>query len=318
MKAFIPAVILCASACFGQQTFALDTGQPLNGPPTLPDLPDNAVIAVFDDGAKFTMGEMKRIFDTLPPAQKQNALRQQKAFVEQWALMRKLAAMAEKEGIDKQDSIQTQLLYSRLMILSQAKLQNVLTSQAPTEEDLQKFYEANKDRYKEVRVKAIYIAFGTGVPAGKKQITEAEAKNLAEKLLKQINSGADFAKLVKENSDDETSRDKDGDFATFRPRDNIPEPIRVTVFALKQGETSGPIRQANGFYLLRADEVKYRQLTEVRQELLPELQQQQYGKWLSDTNGNLKVEFPNPLFFGPAPTISITPTPAPPAAPPGK
>ena len=71
-------------------------------------------------------------------------------------------------------------------------------------------------------------------------------------------------KLVKENSDDETSRAKDGDFATLRSSDNIPDAFRATVFALKKGEVSEPLKQPNGFYLLRAEEVTVRPLSEVR------------------------------------------------------
>jgi len=103
------------------------------------------------------------------------------------------------------------------------------------------------------------VSFGKGGKA----TTEDEAKAKATKLLADIRGGADFVKLVKENSDDETSKAKDGDFATLRRTDNIPDAIRAAVFSLKQGEVSEPVRQPNGFYLLRADEVRYRPLSQV-------------------------------------------------------
>jgi parvulin-like peptidyl-prolyl isomerase len=187
------------------------------------------------------------------------------------------------------------------MILSQLKLNAVLNSTAPSNEEVAKFYEANKDRYKQIRVKAIYVSFGGEAPAGKKALTETEAKDKASKLLAQIRAGADFVKLVKENSDDETSRDKDGDFATLRTKDNIPDAIREAVFKLKQGETAEPVRQPNGFYLLRADEVSYVALDQVRNEVVSELRQQRYAKWLADTNDSVKVTFPDPAFPGDGP-----------------
>ncbi|MGD0500844.1 MAG: peptidylprolyl isomerase [Bryobacteraceae bacterium] len=297
MKALIPSLFLCLGTAWAQ-TAAPPPAPAPKGPPALPDLPEKTVIAVFDDGTPFTMGELKAIFAVLPPEAQQNAIVQRRAFVQQWALMRKLALMAEKDKIDQESPAKEQLLYSRWMILSQLKLSSVLNSTSPSEDEIAKFYEASKDRYKQVRVKAIYIAFGGAATDGKQTLTEDEAKGKAAKLLAQIRAGADFVKLVKENSDDETSRDKDGDFATLHTRDNIPDAIRAAVFALKQGETSEPVRQPNGFYLLRADEVAYSTLDQVRLEVVSELRQQQYAKWLADTNNGVKVQFPDPAFPG--------------------
>ena len=102
--------------------------------------------------------------------------------------------------------------------------------------EIVKHYDSNKRKYTHVRVKAIYIAFSDDAAAGsrdkgKRPLTEAEAKAKADKLLAAIKGGADFVKLVKENSDDETSRQKDGDFATLRSSDNIPDAFRTAVFA---------------------------------------------------------------------------------------
>jgi parvulin-like peptidyl-prolyl isomerase len=105
---------------------------------------------------------------------------------------------------------------------------------------------------------------------------------------------------VKENSDDETSKAKDGDFATLRRNDNIPDAIRAAVFSLKQGEVTEPVRQPNGFYLLRADQVSYRPLSQVRDEVFTQLKQQHYAQWLDQTNRDTKVEFTNPAFLGDA------------------
>jgi hypothetical protein len=35
--------------------------------PKIPDLPDETVVAVFDDGTKFTMGDFKKVYGSLPP-----------------------------------------------------------------------------------------------------------------------------------------------------------------------------------------------------------------------------------------------------------
>src|SRR5205085_10916235 len=134
----------------------------------------------------------------------------------------------------------------------------------------------------EVKGKALYVAYSDDAGSaakGKKPLSEAEAKAKAEKLLAQIKGGADFVKLVKENSDDETSREKNGDFATLHFGDNIPDSFRAAIFDLKKGEVSAPLRQPNGYYLLRAEEVTYRSLSDARDEIYNELKNQKYSEW---------------------------------------
>jgi peptidyl-prolyl cis-trans isomerase C len=262
----------------------------------MPDIPDQTTIAVFDDGVKLTMADFKKIFAVLPPDSRALVLRDRKSFLQQWAFMRKLAHMGEEAKLDQASPAKEQLEYYRLMILSQAKLADAANSTTVEPAEIVKFYDTDKERFKEVRVKAIYVSFGKGGKAP----TEDEAQAKAAKLLADIRGGADFVKLVKENSDDETSKAKDGDFATLRRSDNIPDAIRTAVFSLKQGEVSEPVRQPNGFYLLRAEEVHYRPLSQVRDEIFTELKQRNYSQWLAQTNGDTKVEFTSPAFLGDA------------------
>jgi parvulin-like peptidyl-prolyl isomerase len=274
-------------------------------PPNLPNLPDNTVIAVFEDGAKFTMGDFKNIYGVLPQNLQQGAMRDRKAFLEQWALFRKLAGLAEKKKLDQISPNKEAIEYNRMNILSQAIINDELMTSAPDPGTIEKYYDANKERYKQVKVKAIYISF-TNAPAsqisssGKKLLTKEEAEAKARSLVAQIRGGADFVKLVKENSDDATSRDKDGDFATLQPADKLPDAIKNAVFALKAGEIADPVEQANGYYILRADQIEYKPLADVRSEILESMKQDHFRQWMEGIRGSTKVEFPAPEFLGEA------------------
>ncbi len=106
---------------------------------------------------------------------------------------------------------------------------------------------------------------------------------------------------MKDNSDDETSHtDKNGDFATLsRFSDNIDtDAFRAAVFALKQGEVSEPLKQPNGFYLLRADEVTIRPLSEVRDDIYGDLKNDRSTEWLDKVNRESKVQILSPEFVG--------------------
>jgi peptidyl-prolyl cis-trans isomerase C len=278
-------------------------------PPALPNLPDETVVALFGDGTKFTMGEFKRIYEALPPANQQMALRNREQWLHQWELLRKLTRLAEDAKLDQQSPYKENLTYTRMNILATAAIGNAINQIVVEPGEIVKYYDANQRKYTQVRVKAIYIAFNddptaSGAGKEKKPLTEAEAKAKADKLRAAIKGGADFVKLVKENSDDETSRVKDGDFATLHSSDNIPDAFRAAVFSLKKGDVTEPLKQPNGFYLLRAEDVVVRPLSEVRDEIYNELKNIRSDEWLRGVDRNANVQIMSPEF------IALTPAPA--------
>jgi parvulin-like peptidyl-prolyl isomerase len=275
----------------------------------MPNLPDETVVAIFGDGTKLTMGEFRKIFAAMPPANQQMALRNREQWLHQWELLRKLTKMAEDAKLDQESPYKESLAYGRMNVLATAEINATVNLIVVEPGEIVKYYDSNKQRYTQVRVKAIYIAFSddaaaSGASKGKRPLTEAEAKAKADKLLAAIKGGADFVKLVKENSDDETSREKDGDFATLHSSDNIPDAFRAAVFALKKGDVSEPLKQPNGFYLLRAEEVTVRPLSEVRDEIYNELKNIRSDVWLRGMDREAKVQIVSPEF------ISGTPAPA--------
>jgi parvulin-like peptidyl-prolyl isomerase len=263
-------------------------------------MPDEAPIAEFDDGTKFTMGDFKKIYAALSPAQQQMAMRDRMQFLQQWAFMRKLAHMAEEEKLADRTPYKEAIEQYRLQILSEAKINDAVNQVVVTPEEIVKSYENNKTKYSQVKLKALYIAFSDDAESGatKKPLTEVQALAKAKKLLADTRGGADFVKLIKDNSDDETSRAKDGDFDTLRQTDNIPDAFRTAVFALKKGEITEPLKQPNGYYLLRAEEVSYRPLSDVRDDIYNELKNAKAREWLDRMNLSTVVKILNPAFIG--------------------
>jgi parvulin-like peptidyl-prolyl isomerase len=288
MKLLSLFAFLCLGAVWAQT--------PPPAQPTMPNLPDDAVVAVFDDGVQFTFGDFKKVYAALPPESQRLALMDRKSFVQQWALMRKLAGMAVKDGIDQQSPTKELIEYNRFLVLMNAKLNQQLTSTQVEPNEIVNYYSLHKEDYKQVHLRAVYIAFG-------KKLTEDQAKTKAEKILAQVRGGGDFVKLVKENSDDETSRAKDGDFLTLHPGDNVPDALRSTVFKLKQGEVSDLVRQAGGYYIFRADEVSYRPLSQVRENIFTAIKEQHYKDWVEQTNKAINVQYTSPTFLGLIPAI---------------
>lgn len=262
--------------------------------PVFPDIPGDKVIAHFEDGVDFTMADLKELYPVLPPALQNAVVKDPAEFFHEYALMRKYVQMAERDKLDQQAPYKQALAFNRVFILYQAILDRAFRDATVEPAEVVNYYDRQKENYKQVRVKAIYIPFSDAPSIT--DLTEEKAKAKATKLVGEIRGGADFVRLVKENSQDETSRAKDGDFATLHVGDNIPDAIKAAVFALKQGETSDPVRQARGFYIFRADEVSYRPLSQVRDQIFSTLKTQRAQQWVSQTDKEVKVEFPNPAF----------------------
>jgi peptidyl-prolyl cis-trans isomerase C len=286
---------------------------PKPSPPPKPskaaDPSPDTVLATLDDGSKVTYGELKALMAGMTPAMAQAAMRDRRAFVTQYALMRKLTRLAEAAKLDQVSPTKELLAFGRMQLLTNAEVTDAMEKITVPTEELQKYYEANKERYKQVRVKAIYVSFHAGAAADpeKKYLTEPEARAKIEKILADIRGGADFVAMVKQHSEDETSAGKEGDFGNLRRTDNLPEAVRQAIFALKSGEVSEPVRQPNGFYLFRAEQVVEQSFAQVRDEIFNEVKQARFRQWMEQTQKSLNIKFEDEAFFNATPA-------APPAA----
>jgi parvulin-like peptidyl-prolyl isomerase len=286
--------------------------QPQAAPAKTAEPDSDAVIATFEDGKKVTYGELKSFIAAMPPQMQQAAMADRKSFVSQYALMRKLSAMAEENQLDQRSPTKEMLRINRMQVLTNAQVGFAMDEVRVPPEEIQKFYESNVDRFSQVQVKTIYIPFNPGPSAGggAKNLTESEARIKIEGVLKQIRGGADFVKMVKAYSQDQTSALKDGDFGTIRRSDNLPDAVGTAIFALKEGQVSEPVRQPNGFYLFRAEKITRQALPQVRDEIFNELKQAQFGKWMANTQRALNVKFENEAFFSTQPAAPAAPAPA--------
>jgi peptidyl-prolyl cis-trans isomerase C len=307
MKSLSLSLLLCAAAAFSQTA-------PPAAAPSPPAEKGDTVIAIFEDGGKITLDEFRALLPALPQQFQQMAQQDRQKFLHYYAMMRKLSQMAEQAKLDQRSPYKELLAYNRLTTLTDIKLREVLDAVTVTPEEVEKAYTDHKEPYKLVTVSAIYIAFGDTEPSSspasssssasrvaKKTLTEEEAKAKAEKLLAQARAGADFTALVKENSDDETSRDKGGHFGTWRVSDNVPDMMRKVVFSLKAGELAEPVRQPHGYYIFRADDVSFDPLSKVRDSIFQQLKQQHFQEWTVALDAATKVEFPKPETSAAAP-----------------
>ena len=299
---------LVISLCIGLTAIAFAQTP---APPTLAGLPPDTVIAEYDNGKKLTAGELERFLNVLTPQQRQGLMHDRKQLVERYLLMKKVSELGEQDKLDQKSPYKEALESYRMNMLMQAEIQKVSDSFPIRVEDEQAYYEQHKPEYEQTTVKMIYVSFSSSPstgPDGKKRLNEAEAKAKAEQLSKEAKGGADFVKLVKENSEDETTKARNGDLTMSRS-DNLPEAIRTVAFSLKPGEVSDVVRQPNGFYVFRGESVSAKPFAEVRNEVVVKIQRAKTAAWIDTTTKELNIKPVNDQFFSAPTTQSAVPTP---------
>jgi peptidyl-prolyl cis-trans isomerase C len=273
-----------------------------SAPPATSVKPDT-VIAVFEDGSRMTQGELQTLLTVLPDNWRAMAERDAQRFLHVYGVVLKGAAMAKSQNLSERSPYKEGLDFTILSKLADFYVQESTRTITVTPEEIEKYYNDNKGPFQRFKVSGIKVAFGgtaapadaAAVPASRiprKVLTEEEAKAKAEKLVAQIRGGADFAKLVPLESDDENTKSKGGDLGVWGMTDNVPDALRTAVLSLKEGEVSEPIRQPGGFYIIHADAVTYAPLAEVKDSIFTQLKQAKTKDWLDKLDKDTKVVFP--------------------------
>jgi peptidyl-prolyl cis-trans isomerase C len=120
-----------------------------------------------------------------------------------------------------------------------------------SDEAIKKYYEENSSDFDEPeRVRAAHILISTS-EAGKPVSPDRkkEKETLIRKLKERADKGEDFAKLVKEFSDDPASRNRGGEY-TFG-RGEMSGPFETAAFALRQGQISEVVETQFGYHIIR-------------------------------------------------------------------
>ena len=150
-----------------------------------------------------------------------------------------LVVQAEKEGLENQPQVQRALARARDQVLENALLSRDIGPEV-TEEALHAKYDAeyaNKPGEEEVHARHILVP------------TEEEAK----KVIAELDKGADFATLAKQESKDPGAQNG-GDLGFFKKGDMVPE-FAAAAFALQPGKyTETPVKTQFGYHVIKLEE----------------------------------------------------------------
>jgi peptidyl-prolyl cis-trans isomerase C len=263
---------------------------------------DNPVVVVLE-GVEWRRNELEAMIRSLPPDVARNFFLNKEAFLKQYALVMRLARMAEEAGVPQAEPHKTRLAYNRMVYLAQAQTELGALQIFVKPEELEKYYSGHKNEFSRAHVKVIYLSFNDNPPPAsgpkaKRPRTSAEAEKLARELVAKARAGADFAELARKYSDDEETRVKGGDYKPLKPSDNsLPPEIRTAIFSLRPGQVSDPVRQTGGFWIFRLTDFVTPALQEVNNEVYEAAREEKFREWIEGIQKSTQVEFRDPAYL---------------------
>jgi parvulin-like peptidyl-prolyl isomerase len=276
-------------------------------PPITPD----TVVAKTGDGKDVTVADIERIMQVPQAGQ---ALRQNPAYALGMISAEKyMSDEAARLKLGDASPWREQIELATENLLMQAMMRYVADHYQVTPEQTEAYYKEHISEYQQFKIKAIKINFKPDVKASVNDLkaaaeeafqaahattdrSEADAKKIAEDVVKQARGGADFNALVTKYGEGE-SKDFNGDFPPVKQNGMYPAEIKKTVFAMKPGEVSDPIEQPGSFYVIRVTGIDAQPLNDVREDIIHTLRTQHTQDYIQQLLARFKPQILRPDYF---------------------
>lgn len=187
----------------------------------------------------------------------------------------------------------------------------------PTEADLKKFYDENKERFDVPEsVTASHILIAT--ESTDDDAAKATKKAKAEELRKKIVEGADFAAVATESSDC-PSKTRGGDLGSFT-KGQMVKPFEDAAYSQKVDEVGPVVETQFGYHIIKVtkhDQARTLPFDEVKDRLAKVLESQNKQEvartYIEGLKAKANITFPGgkPAGYGVAPAPMMMPAPAP-------
>jgi peptidyl-prolyl cis-trans isomerase C len=301
----VASIPLIAQVRSNQQQPQVAQAQPLGAPPaaalpaTRPAPVDPNKVLASAGNVKITGADFEAVIATVPPqyTTRLNDPNVRKQLVDRLVRIKLLAEEAERRKLDQKPDVKRQLDMQRAEILTNALAQDL---QGSTNDAADRaYFDANKSSFDDVKARHILIRTPDSpvpVGAGKKALSDAEAKAKAEQVETQLKKGGDFAAIAKSESDDVSSGLKGGDLGTFAPWKMDPVFAKATL-GLQKNQISDPVKTQFGYHIIQLLDDTPRNYEQAKGEI----GQARWSALVSELGDKYKTEY-DPEFFGAGPT----------------
>jgi hypothetical protein len=262
-----------------------------------------------------TRAEFEKVLNVAAPNLPKNQLKQ---FAGRYVVALVVAEKAHEQGLDQSPEFQELMTLQRLQVLDRLASDQMQREAAKvTDNEIEEFYRQHQADFKTVSYDKLYVPKEKqfeGPPADpdlqkKRQASESDMKEEADKLRARAAAGEDFTKLQQDAYD----------FAGFKAKASnthvngisktaVPS-TEAAIFDLKKGEVSQVLSTGQGFMIYKVDDVQDRPLADVRSEIARRLQGEKM-KAVSEQlqkSASESTTFDEAYFATPAPPTLLNP-----------
>jgi peptidyl-prolyl cis-trans isomerase C len=232
---------LALAALFAASSLQAAQAAKTEGAAQLPSPQKSTRIATVN-GKPYSLGLFEMFYaGRLQALQAKNTPQLQTRTLNDFMTMIVAAQEAEKLKLDKREDVHTALQLQRLQVLSNATIADMAQKEKVSDAELEKTYDELAERAKQTEYKARHILVKT--------------KAEAEKLIKKLNSGADFQTLAKDKSIAPNAAD--GGELGWVDANQIPKPLAEALSKLEPGHfAKEPVMTQFGWHVVELEDTR--------------------------------------------------------------
>ncbi len=189
-----------------------------------------------------------------------------------------VAQQAEKQGDLHDPDTRSLLDLARINVLEQVVSSKYLKTRTPTDAQLQAEYQTQVAKMPHTEYRARHIL--------------VSSKPFAELIIKQLEKGANFAKLAQQDSID-SSKSNGGELGWFTA-DHMVKPFADAVESLKPGEfTKTPVQTQYGWHIIQLEDARPYvppPFDSVRQRLIQFIESQEFTTYVNGLMKQAKIQ----------------------------
>lgn len=185
-----------------------------------------------------------------------------------------------KQGVEKEIGVALQIDQQQRAVIATAAIQHYLTRNPITDDDLKKLYAEKMTGGKEFKARHILV----------------KTKEEADKLIVELDDGADFSELAKEHSTGPSGKNG-GDLGWFSATQMVAPFSEAASKLDKDAYTSEPVETQFGWHVIILDDMRDSSpppFEQIKTQLKSVMQGQEVQKYIQQLRENAQIEIVSP------------------------
>jgi len=235
-----------------------------------------------------------------------------KQFAENYVNVLLLSEKGHELGLDTGADFEEQMYLARIQLLAKMAVERIQKNSAQiSENDIADYYKAHPGDFRTISFERLYVPKQKQVETAgqkpndpdiqkKREESEADMRQEAEKLRERAAAGEDFPKLQQEAYDAANYKVKAENTRVDNARKNSIPAGDAAIFELKKGEVSPVLNEPTGFLVYKIEDKQDLPLANVREEIARSVIAEKTKKAIEELQSSIKTTFDESYFATPA------------------